>query len=230
MRRLRLPESIAADVEVWRVDLNLRSPVPEADWALLAGDEGERALRLHRHQDKVRFVRTRAALRRLLAGRLRCRPQDLRFATGPFGKPRLAAGSDGGLDFNASHAGGFALIALAARGSVGVDIERRDPGLDGASLEPVVASPLERRLPAGQRPEFFERWVVKEAVLKAMGLGVAQHLQDVSVLAPPSTETRRYGLHCAAAGWPPLGAWRLPAPPGYASAIAWTARSISQLP
>lgn len=233
MQPLHLPESLAADTGVWRLDLDLTAPPADADWGLLDAEEGARALRLRRHADRVRFVATRAALRRLLAERLGCAPRALRFETGPHGKPRLRRGRAGqpALDFNVSHAGGFALIALSRRGAVGIDIERCNPDLDTARLEPQVLSPLERRMEACRRPDFFECWVVKEAVLKALGLGIAEHLGQLSVLNPGQGDGRRYGLRHACLGWPSVSAWRLEAPPGYVAALARTpACHIKELP
>ncbi|GAB3386918.1 4'-phosphopantetheinyl transferase family protein [Azotobacter armeniacus] len=224
MQPLQLPESLAPDVDVWRLDLELAAPVADADWIVLDQEEGVRALRFHRHEDRVRFVATRAALRRLLAARLQCTPQALHFGANPHGKPRLVGepGGEVAMDFNVSHAGGFALIALSRRGAVGVDIERCNPDFDTVSLEPQVLSPLEHQMGANRRPGFFERWVVKEAVLKALGLGVAEHLKQLTVLKPEQDDGRSYGLHHACSEWPSVGAWRLEAPPGYAAALAWT--------
>lgn len=223
MQQLQWPDRLMSDIKVWRLDLSLDAAVPAVDWALLVESERDHALRLHRHEDRVRFVRARAALRRLLARRLRCAPRMVPLAAGPRGKPRLATGraNEDVSDFNVSHAGRFALIALARRGAVGVDIECRMADLDAVALESQVLSPSERALDAREQPEFHERWVVKEAVLKSLGLGVAEHLQRVSV-GRPASGNRRYGLRCSVEGWPPIEAWRLDAPSGYAAALAWT--------
>ncbi|MFB8830315.1 4'-phosphopantetheinyl transferase family protein [Azotobacter sp. CWF10] len=215
---------MAADVGVWRLDLDLAAPLADSDRSVLDKTEGARALCFRRHEDRVRFVATRAALRRLLAARLGCVPRAVRFETGPHGKPRLRRGRAGqpAIDFNVSHAGGFALIALSRRGAVGIDIERCNPDLDTASLEPQVLSPLERQMEASRRPDFFECWVVKEAVFKALGLGIAGRLQQLSVLTPGQADGRRYGLRHARPEWSSVDAWRLDAPPGYAAALART--------
>ncbi|WP_192804942.1 4'-phosphopantetheinyl transferase family protein [Noviherbaspirillum aerium] len=223
MLQVALPEVLRPHVEAWRLDPDLAAPVTDADWAVLGKDEKERALRFGRHEDRVRYVATRATLRRLLAARLGRRPQDLRFMNGFHGKPRLAqsCGSELRLEFNVSHAGAHGLIAISRRRAVGVDIERRIPAFDVASLEQQVLSPFERRTEAERQLEFFERWVVKEAVLKAIGTGVASHLQQLSVEKPLGHDERRYGLRHAVPEWPSMGAWRLDAPTGYAAAIAY---------
>lgn len=222
MQQLALPDSAPAHVHVWRLDLDLAAPVADADWAVLAEDEGARALRYAKAEDRVRYATTRAALRRLLASRMRRRPQDLRFFVDARGKPQHAqpCGADLRVEFNVSHAGSHALIAISDCGAVGVDIERCDPSLDVPSLELQVLSARERQMDAGRQPGFFERWVAKEAVLKAVGVGVADHLQRLSVEQPAAGDDCRYRLHDAEPAWPRLGAWRLDAPAGYAAAVA----------
>lgn len=230
MLQVALPEVLRSHVEVWRLDLDLSAPVNEADRVILSKEEGERALRFARSEDRLRYVSTRAALRRLLAARLGRRPQDLRFMSGSRGKPRLAqpCGSDLRVEFNVSHAGAHGLIAISNRRAVGVDIERCDPAFDIAGLERQVLSPFERQMAAERQPGFFERWVVKEAVLKAIGAGVGSHLRQLSVEKPVADDECRYGLRHVEPGWPRLGAWRLDAPTGYVAAIAYESDALEE--
>ena len=176
------PEPLPKSLDVFRLPLDLTAPIADADWLLLSAEEGARAQRLHRQADRVRFVRTRAALRHLLGQRLQRRPQALAFTVNRFGKPALSSGEV--LHFNVAHAGAFAVIALSASVVVGVDIERRDAAVDVAALQPLTLSPLELQQIDSQRVDFFDCWAAKEAVLKALGLGVAHHLRQLSVLAP----------------------------------------------
>src|SRR5688500_8796478 len=117
MQRLPLPETIPPGVEVWRLRLNLQMPIQAQDLSLLSREEHLRALRFRRHEDRVRAVATRAALRRLLAMRMRRSPESLCFAVNPHGKPRLDG--ETGLEFNVSHAGCYALIALSSLWPIG---------------------------------------------------------------------------------------------------------------
>lgn len=232
MRPLRLPDGVPDGAEVFRLELDLEAPLSAADLLVLSAEEGARAWRYHRHADRVRFVRTRATLRRLLGERLRLEPAAVRLATNHHGKPRLhvACAAEPALHFNVAHAGGQALIALSPRGAIGVDIERRELGRGHGMDLPALAAQLlsHRELDAGAagRPDFFDCWSAKEAVLKALGVGVAQHLRQLSVLLPPAAADRapdpHYRLHSEHAAWPPLAACRLPAPRGYAAALAWT--------
>ncbi|MGH8778244.1 4'-phosphopantetheinyl transferase family protein [Paraburkholderia sp.] len=173
-----------ADVEVWRV------PVPTDPAALvpLHGSvddaERERAGRYRQFADRARFLAARVALRTLLAGRIGEAPHALRFTTGRYGRPAL----DGypALSFNVSHAGEHALIAISAGRVVGVDIERVDRALDWRPLADLVCTPDERRAldssaTAQQLSGFLLSWTAKEALLKALGLGIAEGLQCIAV-------------------------------------------------
>jgi len=231
MQPQRLRDSLPAGIDVFQLALDLEAPLSDADWALLSEEEGVRALRFLRHGDKVRFVVTRAALRRLLGARLRRRPQTLRFVTNSYGKPRLeaACSSNPAIFFNVSHAGSFALIALSERAPVGVDIERRDPPCDAVGLSLQALSAFERQLPDDRRVDFFECWATKEAVLKALGLGVAEHLQQLSVLRSESAGDSCYDIRHEGMDWPRVNALRLDSPPGYAATLAWQPDGMGEL-
>jgi 4'-phosphopantetheinyl transferase len=219
MQRLRLGEGVPAGLEVWCLVLDLNAPVADDDGQLLSRTEWQRAQRLRHHADVVRTVATRAALRRLLFVHTGVAAEKLVFIQNAYGKPQLE-GADGPA-FNVSHSGNVALIALAPSGAVGVDIERCRPEAELAPLHGLVLSPREQRdcISSAALP-FMERWVVKEAVLKALGLGIADYLQALSVT--PSLKLRdTYCLEHTLSILSPLQAWPLPAPNGYAAALSY---------
>lgn len=145
-----------------------------------------------------------------------------------YGKPALHRDDPdaAAVHFNVSHAGAFALLAVSARVSVGVDIEWRDAALDVRSLQPQILSDLEWQLSAEQRPDFFECWTAKEAMLKCLGLGVAEHLRQVSVTRPVHGDV--YGVCHEAMAWPRVAVRRLQGPEGYEAAVAWTPEAMEQ--
>ncbi|MBG0811069.1 4'-phosphopantetheinyl transferase superfamily protein [Methylosinus sp. H3A] len=212
MTRLWTPDVGDGRIEVLRLDFDLEAPWPDADWDVLTAEERERALRFLRHEDRLRMISTRAALRRLLGERLGVDPSTLRFTAGRYGRPELA----GGVSFNVSHSGDFALIAISQRWAVGVDIEqvRETSDLAGLASLALTAEEHEGIDAAG----FFARWTAKEAALKALGLGIVEKLQAFSVW-PGLGDL--YELRHAEADWGDLRAARLEAPSGYAAALAW---------
>lgn len=236
MRALPLPEGVPAGIEAWLLELDVAAPIQPADWAVLSVAEVNSALRYRQRADQVRAVATRAALRRLLGERLRVAPASLRFGANTHGKPLLEGGA--GLVFNVSHSGACAVIALGlAPGleALGIDIERHNPDLDFNALASMAFTPLERAFlsrrglaPHGEvgalpgfLSAFFTCWSGKEAVLKAVGVGIPDYLQQVSVRP---LRDARFRVNHRVAQWRPLQACRLAAPPHYSAAVAWQAQ------
>ncbi len=175
-------------IEVWTARLSrLRSRLPE--WRpLLDAEEHSRADRFYREEDRERFVLAHSVLRLLLGRALGQEPSSLRFLINPFGKPQLYPLPAPPLHFNLSHSGDFVLIALSRSGPVGVDVERHRDDLAPLELGRDVFSEREYALlvltPAErQRDFFFDLWSVKEAYLKARGLGLSLSPQKCSIIA-----------------------------------------------
>ncbi|MFT7773021.1 4'-phosphopantetheinyl transferase family protein [Roseateles sp.] len=219
MRLMPLPDPVAGEIEVHRLDLDLLIE-PRDALALLSEDERARVARFVRRADRVRFARTRAALRQLLARRLDCAPAQVRIDRAPQGKPFAVNGPR----FNASHAGAYALIAIgvgARIGEVGIDIESEDRALDMPALLPHAFSAREcEELVAAPDPgaAALRRWVAKEAVLKAVGVGIADHLRAIAVRPGPGAALAVRGQPAA---WGEVGAVAIAAPTGYQAALAW---------
>lgn len=220
IRPLPLPRTVPADVAVWRLDLDLQAPLHPSDLALLSEDERNRAWRFHRHADRVRAVATRSALRQLLARRTGRRAGELRFAANAHGKPELDSGT--GIEFNVSHAGSHAMIAFSSGRPIGVDIECHAGAAEVQELGAHVFTRRERL--AALRPgtaidDFMARWTAKEATLKALGQGIAEYLQAISIL-PRSEAGEGYQVLHDRPEWGEIAVWPLDAPAGYSAALA----------
>jgi 4'-phosphopantetheinyl transferase len=127
-------------------------------------------------------------LRTLLAGYLDCDPQRLRIERDVHGKPRvidpLKPEFATGLDFNLSHSGGALLVGVSRGQALGVDLEtprrpRQVLELARRYFDPGEAAAL-ANLPEDRRETaFLQLWSCKEAVLKALGRGIAFGLDRV---------------------------------------------------
>lgn len=127
-----------------------------------------------------RRARTDAILRTLLARYLPLDPSDLRFRRGSRGRPRLD--HPGAPDFNLSDTVGGAVLAVAAGGRVGIDIERvdRQPPVERLAsrwFAPGEAEALARLEPEAARAAFLRHWTAKEASCKATGTGIFGYLK-----------------------------------------------------
>jgi 4'-phosphopantetheinyl transferase len=165
------------DVHVWRMPLQADDHRLDALVELLSEDERTRMAGFHQEADGRRFACARSALRLLLGHYLGQAPRDLIFTVGKHGKPHLDSAP--ALEFNLTHSGTLALIALSLRRAVGVDVEwlGRTP-IDLAAVADRVLCPPEKAwlaaLPQRSHPEaFLQLWACKEAVSKAAGEGFA---------------------------------------------------------
>ncbi len=163
---------------------------PPVAWSTLeravSAEETARAARFLHDVDRRRHILGRALLRLALARLLDTSPHDIRFAVSGLGKPTLP----GGPSFNIAHSGDHVLIALAADGRLGIDVEAVRPLRDLLGLARTSFGPDEYErivaLPPEQRPgPFFRTWTRKEAMLKALGCGLTG-LRNISVSAEPA--------------------------------------------
>jgi len=178
----------AGELHVWRVDLDARLDTAEQSRKSLAPDERLRANRFQFGVDAARYMICRAALRSLIAQYDGGSPSEVVFRYGPNGKPMLDRPGDAApsLQFNVAHTGGFALQAFARDYEVGVDVERADPIPDMESVMRSSFGAGEREMiQALSAPEqtsaFYRCWTRKEAVLKALGSGIARPLDSFEV-------------------------------------------------
>jgi len=183
-------ENLDNEVHVWRSALDWSPATLDEAMALLADDEVARARRYQFPRDRRRFVAARAFLRRTLAGYLAADPAQLTFTYGEFGKPELLLPglATRTVEFNLSHAGDLALLAITRGRRVGVDVERVEHLPDLPAVAQRFFSSRENaalnEIPAAQKVfGFYCCWTRKEAFLKALGDGLAHALDafDVSL-------------------------------------------------
>jgi 4'-phosphopantetheinyl transferase len=164
--------SDASQLDLWRV--RLRAPKP-AELAILSGDERDRAGRQHARAGGS-FAAARYALRCVLGRYVSRAPQSLVFRYGAHGRPALEGAA--GLDFNLSHSGDFAVIAVAERARAGVDLQKLDRARDHSRIASRFFASAERDALAELEGEsrvqaFYRTWACKEAYLKALGTSIA---------------------------------------------------------
>jgi 4'-phosphopantetheinyl transferase len=185
----------AGRVDVWRVHLD-QEPSVKSEIGVLSSDEFARASRFHFERDRHHFSRCRSALRSLLAAYLAIPAADIRFDYSTSGKPQLATDQNPrDLQFNVSHSGGVALIAVGSECRLGIDIEIIRHDVDTVALSERFFSVTERAglhaLPSDLRVAgFYACWTRKEAFLKATGDGLSFPLADFSVTTHPDLEPK----------------------------------------
>jgi 4'-phosphopantetheinyl transferase len=142
----------------------------------LSSEEDGRRRQYRSREAAERYVVTRSLVRIVLSERLRIPGREIRVNRTDTGKPVVA----GGIHFNVTHSADLILVAVSDARPVGVDIERKR---DVARVHALVA----RWLTDAERNElaqltnrgasssdaFLRIWSLKEARLKALGVGIS---------------------------------------------------------
>jgi 4'-phosphopantetheinyl transferase len=148
-------------------------------------------------------------LRRVLSRYLDLPAAEIHLANGEHGKPRLAD-PESGLQFNLSHSGSLALVAVSRGLEVGVDVEKLEPGRDLVALAARVLEPEEAEAVRAATGEdrarvFYELWTRHEARLKCLGIGLT------GAAPQPS---------------PPIAVIGVPIDSGFAAAVAMEGEAV----
>jgi len=114
--------------------------------------------------------------------------QSHELSAAPEGKPVCA----GGPAITLSHSGDILVCAVAAAGDVGVDVETRKPRTAAGTLAAQHFTPYEAAWIEEDPDRRFQMlWVLKEAYLKALGVGLAGGLRSLECrIEPPAIEAR----------------------------------------
>lgn len=196
---------VGDDIDVWFFAIGSAS---SEDRALLAEAERARADRFRFVRDRDRFISGRAAMRGALGRYLDVEPASLAFVEGePGAKPALA-GADR-VVFSFSRSGDRALLAVAAAGQLGADLEMlEERDIDGVAREQ-FSSREQAELDALPQPlrleAFYRGWTAKEALVKATGEGLTDALREITVRLDPRLAAR---LEAGPAPYLP-GDWRI---------------------
>lgn len=174
----------AKQIHLWVVDAVTPN---ERLHAMLSDSEQAHYARIRAARTKLQYWQARWAVRHALSCYApEISPAQWQFSRNTYGRPALQAPSlSFPLDFNISHTRGALVMAFTAQGQVGVDVEytlRQCRALavaqryfSASELADLRALPAER-----QRARFFALWTLKEAYIKACGMGLAIPLGSFS--------------------------------------------------
>lgn len=176
-------------IDIWQFPLH--TSWPEAH-SFLNDEESARAKRYHFAHHCRRYTVARTMLRLILGHYLQTNPKKLVFTYNTHGKPALL--DFPALQFNLSHSGELALLAVGSHFPVGIDLEffsaRPYRGIGKTLFSNQENLKLEHVNQALEPLAFFHVWAQKEAFIKACGLGLAYPTKqfEVSLLPSPSYE------------------------------------------
>jgi 4'-phosphopantetheinyl transferase len=169
------------EVHVWLADDEAIAGDVHAECAtLLCAAEAAQERRFYFAGDRRRYRVTRALVRTVLSRYVPIDPREWTFRTNAYGRPEIANedASAGGLSFNLSHTQGLIVLGVTRHRALGVDVENlraREISMDVAQgyfapeeVAALMAVPAPKR-----RHRFYEYWTLKEAYIKARGMGLS---------------------------------------------------------
>jgi 4'-phosphopantetheinyl transferase len=128
---------------------------------------------------RLQYLVSRALVRTTLSRYAEISAHEWEFATNRYGRPYISGPpSKRGIQFNLSNTSGLVACAVAKGCSVGIDVENTERVPDIESLAATVFAPEEledfRSCPPRSRLDrFFSYWTLKEAYIKARGMGLS---------------------------------------------------------
>lgn len=177
--RYHVPDAV--ELSCLHVDTRLPCVTQKA-W--LSRAERERADAIASPERRTELVLTRAFVRFCLAARLGLPPSAFVFGKSDAGKPFVAGPESAkGLRFSVSKTEGAIVCAVGSELELGVDVQRWEPVPGALSIarryfsasEAMALGALDEPTRSGA---FLALWVLKEAHAKAVGLGLAQRLDQ----------------------------------------------------
>lgn len=170
-------------IHVWRTSLTRTEKELVELRELLSYEERTRAAKFINQRAANSFIVARSILRKLLSCYLQINSHDLIFRQNRYGKLYLDSSP---LQFNLSHSHSLALFIFALNTPVGIDVEFIRNDYEFTDIVRKFFSETESKalfsLPEDtQRQAFFNCWTLKEAFIKAKGIGMFYALDKFSV-------------------------------------------------
>ena len=167
-------------VDIWLTQLSeVTSNDTDSYVRLLTPEEFGRYSRFVVADPKNQYLVARWLLRTTLSRYANVPLSEWTFDTNSYGRPHISTPAEyRDIRFNLSHTTGLVACAIAKNCDVGIDVEYVNRYIDIYSLAHHVFSKHERDDLISQQPElqmnrFFSFWTLKEAYIKARGMGLS---------------------------------------------------------
>jgi 4'-phosphopantetheinyl transferase len=154
---------------------------------VLSDEEKKEARRFQQTKDRRQFVIARALLRMALSTHFQLPSGVWRFERDSYNKPFIAGPnvSQPQTRFSLSHTKGLIACLITLSNEAGVDVEKNEYNQDLHLVARQILSPEELGTLNNLSEEawtklFFDYWTLKEAYVKARGLGLDLKLSDIS--------------------------------------------------
>lgn len=175
-------------VALWLMHLPAAEAVTWPTHPYLSALESARAQSLPDPAARGFYTASVVFRRTVLGALLNLPPAEVCFEPVPRGhKPCLARHQNpADWQFNLSHSGEYAVLAVVQGRAVGIDLERMRGAVNWRGVAQTAFSPSEQKAllaaaPVHRLEVFYHLWTAKEAYLKACGVGLGAPLEAVAV-------------------------------------------------
>ena len=151
---------------------------------ILDREEIARMERFHFQEHRHLFLVSHLLVRTALSHYSALPPGAWRFINNENGRPLIDPATEPvSLSFSLAHTAGLAVVGVARESDIGVDVEQAGRLVDAAGLSrrffsPEEAAALENLTPGRLEEQFPLYWTLKEAYIKALGLGLSHPLDS----------------------------------------------------
>lgn len=176
----KIPHRLSREAHVWIITLeSVCDPaVLQHCRDILNTEEREKLGRFVRPQDSHQYLVSHALVRNVLSRYADIAPSDWRFIQGKHGRPEIIPDTRTRLRFNLTHTSGLAACIVTLDDDCGIDAEllheRSNPlGVAKRMFSAQELDQLQQRKGQAFLEYFYERWTLREAYVKARGIGIS---------------------------------------------------------
>ncbi len=145
---------------------------------LLSAEERQQCDRFHFPEDSHQYLISHTMVRKVLSRYVDLPPAEWRFSRSKHGRPEIANRDVPNIRFNLTHTRGLAACIVTRESECGVDAEKLGSRHDLTGIAQRMFPAEERLLlehlsSEEQIEAFFARWTLREAFVKAKGIGIS---------------------------------------------------------
>lgn len=188
------------DYHAWIIDIrdfnNYMHDIKEclSDVEILKSEE------IKMENTRILFCLRKGIIRIILSSFLNVNPNEIKYNYSVYGKPFISHDDYKDFNFNISHSKEYLFVGISNKGEIGVDVEKINVRLSYPLLAESVFSPDELLLydsynESDKLWSFYKAWVQKEAISKALGIGISIGFNKFSVNIDPNLSYEQYKLN-----------------------------------
>lgn len=178
-----ISDNLCCKAEIfWGMAKNFYSDI-EYFKQILSRDERNRAEQLYLDEDRSTYIICHALLRIFLSKRIKQKPNKIKIIKDRNKKPYLR---NNHMYFNITHTRNAFAFGFSTNCYLGIDMENNNNKMNFLPLLDAVFSNKEKEFVLVDKAKSLDRflliWTRKEALLKALGIGLVSYLEQIEVL------------------------------------------------